>query len=67
MSNARRGCLTLVGAGGSAPCRLALPDRVCIRPSLCLKRVPRFKQKRPACGGVFPQKATVPADSVGGQ
>ena len=42
---------SLVGAGGPAPCRLALPDRVCIRPSLCLKRVPRFKQKRPACGG----------------
>ncbi|MDY2975434.1 MAG: hypothetical protein SOR67_06820, partial [Alloprevotella sp.] len=29
----------------------ALPDHVCIRPSLCSKRVPRFKQKRPACGG----------------
>ena len=42
---------SLVGAGGPAPCRLALPDRVCIRPSLCSKRVPRFKQKRPACGG----------------
>ena len=42
---------SLVGAGGPAPCRLALPDRVCIRPSLCLKRGTRFKQKRASCGG----------------
>ncbi|MDY2975120.1 MAG: hypothetical protein SOR67_05175, partial [Alloprevotella sp.] len=47
----RGGWPSLVGAGGSALCRLALPDRICIRFSLCSKRVPRFKQNRPACGG----------------
>ena len=61
---ARRGFrssgFSLVGAGGPAPCRLALPDRVCIRPSLCSKRVPRFKQKRPACGGF----STLPTERV---
>ena len=40
-----------IGYYDTPPCRLALPDRVFTRPSHCSKRVPRFKQKRPACGG----------------
>ncbi|MDY2975083.1 MAG: hypothetical protein SOR67_04965 [Alloprevotella sp.] len=37
------------------------PRRACIRPSLFLKRVPRFKKQRPACGGVFRGGHTVKA------
>ena len=50
-----------------APLPLGAPRRACIspslvfalgiRPSLCFKRVPRFKQQRPACGGVFNEES----------